>query len=126
MSVKISTGLPNCREGRQNSVGSVTLDGMLRVTRLAEDLGYYSLWPNEFVPTRPDVADRYPDPPTLFDTIVTMSNAAAVTSRIRFTPSTIVLPLHEPLLLSRQLATLDVFSGGRVTLGMGLGGSADE
>ena len=37
-------------------------------------------------------------------------------------PSTIVLPLHEPLLLGRQLATLDVFSGGRITLGIGLGG----
>ena len=51
-----------------------------------------------------------------------MSFVAAVTSRIRLIPSTIVLPLHEPLLLSRQLATLDVFSGGRVTLGIGLGG----
>jgi probable F420-dependent oxidoreductase len=126
MAVKISTGLPNCREGRQNAIGSVTLDGMLRVTRLAEELGYYSLWPNEFFTTRPDVADRYPAPPTLFDTIVTMAYAAAATSRIRFTPSTIVLPLHEPLLLGRQLATLDVFSSGRITLGIGLGGSADE
>src|SRR6266536_1647561 len=126
MTVKISTGLPNCREGRQNAIGSVTLDGMLRVARIAEELGYYSLWPNEFFTTRPDVADRYPDPPTLFDTVVTMAYAAAVTSRIRFTPSTIVLPLHEPLLLGRQLATLDVFSGGRITLGIGLGGSADE
>src|SRR6266536_6648252 len=126
MTVKISTGLPNCREGRQNAIGSVTLDGMLRVARIAEELGYHSLWPNEFFTTRPDVADRYPDPPTLFDTVVTMAYAAAVTSRIRFTPSTIVLPLHEPLLLGRQLATLDVFSGGRITLGIGLGGSADE
>jgi alkanesulfonate monooxygenase SsuD/methylene tetrahydromethanopterin reductase-like flavin-dependent oxidoreductase (luciferase family) len=40
--------------------------------------------------------------------------------------STDFQPLHEPLLLSRQIATLDVFSGGRVTLGIGLGGSAEE
>jgi len=100
---------------------------MLRVTRLAEELGYYSLWPNEFFTTRPDVADRYPNPPTLFDTVVTMAYAAAVTSRIRFTPGPrSCCPLHEPLLLGRQLATLDVFSGGRITLGIGLGGSADE
>ena len=126
MTVKISTGLPNCREGRQNAIGSVDLDGMLRVARLAEQLGYDSLWPNEFFTTRPDVAERYPDPPTLYDTIVTMTYVAAVTRRIRFTPSTIVLPLHEPLLLSRQLASLDVLSGGRVSLGIGLGGGADE
>ena len=99
---------------------------MERSTRLAEELGYHALWPNEFLVTDPPVSARYATPPNLFDTIVTMSFVAAVTSRIRIIPSTIVLPLHEPLLLSRQLATLDVFSGGRVTLGIGLGGSAEE
>jgi probable F420-dependent oxidoreductase len=72
------------------------------------------------------VAKRYADPPNLYDAIVTMAYVASVTERIRLIPSTIVLPLHEPLLLSRQLATLDVFTGGRITLGIGLGGSAEE
>src|SRR5438132_184065 len=44
MAVKISTGLPNCREGRQNPIGSVTLEGMLRVARLADELGYGEGW----------------------------------------------------------------------------------
>src|SRR3954447_556453 len=126
MTVHISTGLPNCREGRQNRIGSVSREGMQGTARLAEELGFHALWPNEFIETDPPVAKRYVDPPNLYDTIVTMCFVAAVTERIRFTPSTIVLPLHEPLLLSRQLATLDVFSGGRITLGIGLGGSADE
>jgi probable F420-dependent oxidoreductase len=126
MAVRISTGLPNCREGRQNLMGSVSREGMERSARLAESLGYHALWPNEFIATDPPVAARYATPPNLYDTIVTISFVAAVTSRIRIIPSTIVLPLHEPLLLSRQLATLDVFSGGRITLGIGLGGSAEE
>lgn len=126
MTVRLSTGLPNCREGRQNRIGSVSRDGMQRTARLAEELGFYALWPNEFIATDPAVARRYSEPPNIYDTIVTMAFAAAVTERIRLTPSTIVLPLHEPLLLSRQLATLDVVSGGRITLGIGLGGSADE
>jgi probable F420-dependent oxidoreductase len=122
MPVKISTGLPNCREGRQNPVGSVDLTGMLRVARVADELGYHALWPNEFQTTFPTVAAKYAAPPSYYDTIVTMAYAAQATARIRIAPSTIVLPLHEPILLSRQLATLDVFSGGRVTLGIGLGG----
>jgi probable F420-dependent oxidoreductase len=122
MPVKISTGLPNCREGRQNPVGSVDLEGMLRVARVADELGYHALWPNEFQTTFPTVSARYAAPPSYFDTIVTMAYVAQATTRIRIAPSTIVLPLHEPILLSRQLATLDVFSGGRVTLGIGLGG----
>ena len=126
MAIKISTGLPNCREGRQNLIGSVDAESIVRVSKLADELGYYALWPNEFFVTFPQIAARYADPPNLFDTIVTMSYAAAATKRIRITPSTIVLPLHEPLLLSRQIATLDVFSGGRIGLGIGLGGSTEE
>src|SRR4051812_44036698 len=126
MTVQISTGLPNCREGRQNRIGSVSCESMQRTARLAEELGFHALWPNEFIETDPPVAKRYVDPPNLYDTIVTMCFVASVTERIRLIPSTIVLPLHEPLLLSRQLATLDVFSGGRITLGIGLGGSAEE
>jgi probable F420-dependent oxidoreductase len=126
MPVRVSIGLPNAREGRQNPVQTVKLEDILRFARLAEELGYYSLWPNEFIVAHESVTSRYEDPPNLFDTIVTMSYVAAATERIRITPSTIVLPYHEPLQLSRQLATLDVFSGGRITLGIGLGGSADE
>jgi len=96
------------------------------MARLAEDLGYYSLWPNEFVATDASVAARYAEPPTLFDPLITMCYAAAATQRIRLTPSTIVLPHHDPILLARELATLDVFSSGRVSLGIGLGGSAEE
>lgn len=124
--LKFSTGLPNCREGRQNPIGTVTVDTIRRIAQVAEECGYYSLWPNEFIVTEPRVAARYQDAPTLFDPIVTMSYAAALTQRIRFTPSTIVLPYHDPLLLSREIATLDVFTGGRVTLGIGLGGEAEE
>jgi len=123
MALKFSTGLPNGREGRQHPIGSVRPEWIVRIARLADDLGYYALWPNEFFSTEPRVKARFADPPTLFDPIVTLSHVAAVTRRIRLTPSTIVLPLHDPLLLSRQIATLDVFSGGRVILGIGLGGS---
>ncbi|MGH2544405.1 MAG: hypothetical protein ACRDIB_16555, partial [Ardenticatenaceae bacterium] len=77
--VKISTGLPNCREGRQNPIGAVTVNTIRRVAQVAEECGYYSLWPNEFVVTEPRVAARYQTAPTLFDPIVTMSYAAALT-----------------------------------------------
>jgi probable F420-dependent oxidoreductase len=124
--MKFSTGLPNCREGRQNSIGSVDAFAIKRQAEVAEECGYYSLWPNEFFTTFPQVESTYKDPPNLYDTIVSMTWAAAATRRIRLTPSTIVLPLHEPLLLSRQIATLDQFSEGRITLGIGLGGDKQE
>jgi probable F420-dependent oxidoreductase len=124
--MKFSTGLPNCREGRQNLIGSVDARAIKRQAEIAEECGYYSLWPNEFFTTFPQVQRMYADPPNMYDTIVSMTWVAAATRRIRITPSTIVLPLHEPILLSRQIATLDQFSEGRITLGIGLGGGKEE
>lgn len=124
--MRFSTGLPNCREGRQNVIGSVDRNAIVRQAVVAEECGYHALWPNEFFTTRPDVARKYPQPPNNFDTLISMAYVAAATSRIRIMPSTLVLPLHEPIQLARQVATLDVFSEGRISVGIGLGGDRDE
>ncbi len=124
--MRFSTSLPNCREGRRNPIGSIGRDHVVRVAQLADELGYYSLWPNEFFTTPATIAQRYEDPPNLYDAVVTMSYALAATRRIRVTPSILILPMYEPIMLARQIATLDAYSGGRVTLGIGLGGSREE
>jgi len=125
-SVPVSTGLPNCREGRLNPIGAVDRAWLLDVAQAAEDLGYHSLWLNEFLTTDPSVLANFDEPPSYYDPLTTIAYLAARTNQIRFLTSTIILPLHEPLLLSRQVATLDVLSGGRITLGTGLGGPAQE
>jgi probable F420-dependent oxidoreductase len=99
---------------------------MRAVAPAAEELGYESLWLNEFLATEPSVLARFDDPPDYYDPIVVVAALAELTKRIRFFTSTIVLPLHEPALLAKQVATIDVFSGGRLTLGIGLGGPAEE
>jgi alkanesulfonate monooxygenase SsuD/methylene tetrahydromethanopterin reductase-like flavin-dependent oxidoreductase (luciferase family) len=53
---------------------------------------------------------------------VTMAAAAALTERLRIFVNLSVLPAHPPALVAKQVATLDVLSGGRVTLGVGVGG----
>jgi len=122
----ISTGLPNCREGRLTPIGSVSPDWLRTAAERAEALGYDGLWLNEFLQTDPSVSARFDEPPGYYEPIVTIAALAEHTRRIRFLTSTLVLPLHEPALLAKQVATLDHFSGGRMTLGIGLGGSADE
>ena len=55
-----------------------------------------------------------------------LAYVAAVTKNIELVPSVIVMPARQTVLLAKQLATLDRMSGGRVRLGVGVGGSAPE
>jgi alkanesulfonate monooxygenase SsuD/methylene tetrahydromethanopterin reductase-like flavin-dependent oxidoreductase (luciferase family) len=57
---------------------------------------------------------------------VLISAAAALTERVRIVPSLYVLPMHDPVWAAKEIATLDVLSGGRVTAVVGIGGRPDD
>jgi len=58
--------------------------------------------------------------------LVTLAALAGATRRIRLQTEVLLAPLREPTLLAKQVATLDRISGGRFTLGLGIGGRADD
>ena len=65
----------------------------------------------------------FPNP----EVMVTLSVAAAATERVKIAFTVVVLPLHHsPVLLAKQVATLDVLSGGRVVLGVGVGARVED
>jgi probable F420-dependent oxidoreductase len=72
------------------------------------------------------VRRAWPDPPDYFEPLMTLANIAARTSTLRLTTGIMVLPLRDPVLLAKQVATLDQLSQGRVTLGVAVGGYRDE
>ena len=61
-----------------------------------------------------------------FDALMTLAVAAGETKRIRLTTSVLVAPLHNTSILAKQIASLDVLSNGRLTLGLGIGIREDD
>jgi alkanesulfonate monooxygenase SsuD/methylene tetrahydromethanopterin reductase-like flavin-dependent oxidoreductase (luciferase family) len=58
--------------------------------------------------------------------VTTLAFAAAATERVRILPTVAVLPTHETIRFAKQMATVDVLSGGRLTVGVGVGGREDD
>jgi probable F420-dependent oxidoreductase len=106
-----------------NSHACAEPEGAARIAALAERLGYDSLWAGEHVVVpspRVDPSPMEPDEPIL-DPLVALAHLAGHTERILLGTGLIILPQRNPLVLAKQAASLDVVSGGRLILGIGVG-----
>jgi probable F420-dependent oxidoreductase len=112
-----------------------TPENQLRVARAAEDLGYHSLWVFQRLLYAVKPRNDYPPLPgqpwpkafeCVMDPIVALTWVAGATRRVRLGASVLIMPYYTPVMLAKQLATLDQVSGGRLDVGVGLGWSKDE
>jgi probable F420-dependent oxidoreductase len=98
--------------------------GVQRAARAAEELGFDDLWVSDHLVNPKEQA--YPGP-YIVDPLQTLAFAAAVTDRIGINTSVLVGPQYtSPLALANSLASLDFMSGGRLTVGIGIGWSRRE
>ncbi|HVW45203.1 MAG TPA: LLM class F420-dependent oxidoreductase [Amycolatopsis sp.] len=106
-----------------------------KVATRAEELGFESLWTGEHVLTPTVLRHDYPSstgkPPfasnsRFLDPMGTLSFLAGITSRVRLGTGVLVMPLHDPATLARAVTTVDVLSGGRLSLGIGVGWMREE
>lgn len=91
----------------------------------AEELGFDSVWVNHHVLNVGYVRERLGERP-YHDALVMLTWLAAQTSRVRLGTSVLVLPYLHPMVLAKELATLDHLSGGRLTVGVGVGSLPEE
>jgi probable F420-dependent oxidoreductase len=110
---------------------------IVHYAQVADRVGYDSIWIPEHVAIPQDYGSRYPyraegklpgddeDMPWP-EPLLCLSYVAAVTKKIRLGTIVIILPLRHPLYIAKEMATLDVLSGGRAMLGIGSGWLKEE
>lgn len=97
-----------------------TPDTMRRTARRAEELGYASLWTFQRV-LYPADGELDPSYRAVHDPVVPLAHVAGHTDRISLGTATVCAPFTAPALLAKTLTSLDVLSGGRLTVGLGSG-----
>jgi probable F420-dependent oxidoreductase len=107
-------------------VGSGALadpEGVASVAQTAESLGFESIWVGEHPVLIDPQAPPSPLPSRseLMDPVPVLAYAAACTSRIQLGTGIVILPLRNPVILAKELATVDVLSRGRLLVGIGVG-----
>ena len=95
----------------------------MRAARAAEDAGFESLWTGEHVVLPDPQAPPSPAPPdtAMADPSVWLGLLAGCTERIGLGTGIIILPQRNPVELAKELASVDVASGGRLLFGLGAG-----
>lgn len=113
-----------------------TREGITTFAQDAERLGYDSLWVSDHVVVPRTIESRYPysrdgsfplppDMPML-EPVSTLLFVAGVTQRAKLGTTILVIPMRNPIVQAKELATLDVVSGGRLILGVGSGWMEEE
>jgi len=94
-------------------------EGIRQAAMQAEALGFADVWTSEHIIT--PAGAMYPPSPNFYDPVLSLTWAAAFTTRVGLGTSVLVLPMRHPLPLAKELATLQNLSGGRLILGAGVG-----
>lgn len=105
------------------------LENIINLAKEADEKGFDSLWVLERLlwPLSPHPGENFPpDWQEVLEPLELLTFVAAITNRIKLGTSVIDMFFHNPIILAKRFATLDLLSGGRAIAGLGIGWSKDE
>ena len=101
----------------------ITPQALLDISDVCEEVGFDSVWATDHIVMPTTLKEPYGQ---LLEPLTTLGYIASRTEKLKVGTSCIVLPQRNPVLLAKQAAALDVFSKGRVILGLGAGWAEEE
>ena len=124
--MRFGLGIPTGTEGLMYPIPYANAHDNVRLAQAAERIGFDSVWGNDHMTVQRYVEDEAPKPPNYYEVLTVLTYIAAQTTRIRLGTALLVPPFRNPVVVAKQVATLDQLSGGRVLLGAGLGAYREE
>lgn len=116
MIMKFGVCLPNYGETSSN-------DAITKLALRSEELGFESLWATDHILMQKNSQTPYE---RIYESITTLSYISAITSKIRLGISSLIIAMRNPLVVAKQLVTLDNLSNGRVMVAFGTGWNETE
>ena len=124
--LRFDVEIPTCREGVFVPAPFGGAEDIAETVIRAEEWGFDAVWATDFLNPTPSFGMPEEEPPRWYEPLVTLAALAGRTERIKLGTGVVMLPFRNPVILAKQAATLDHFSGGRLLLGLGLGAFRDE
>ena len=125
--MRFSLGLPTGMEGMMYPVPFAKPEQLIEIAKYAEELGYHSVWGNDHMSTQAYVREEFSVPPNFWEVLITLATIASETTTLKVATGVLVPAMRRDIVvLAKQIATLDQFSGGRVMIGMGVGAYREE
>jgi probable F420-dependent oxidoreductase len=114
-------------EGMMYPVPFAQPKDLITIGVTAERLGYHSVWGNDHLSTQQYVREKFSHPPNFFELLITFACLVAHTDKLKFGTGMLITPLRRDIVVTaKQIATLDMFSRGRLILGVGVGAYREE
>jgi probable F420-dependent oxidoreductase len=124
--MRFGLGVPTGTEGMMYPIPYADIDQAVRLAVEAERLGFDSVWGNDHVSTQAYVRTEFPDPPRFYDPYLYLAFVAGQTTTLQLGTAVTVMSFRGPVVVAKQAATLDLLSGGRFHLGLGIGAYREE
>lgn len=124
--MRFGFGVPTGTEGMMYPVPYADIDQAVHLAIEAERLGFDSVWGNDHVSTQAYVRAEFADPPRFYDPYLYLAYVAGHTTTLGLGTAVTVMSFRNPVVVAKQAATLDLLSGGRFQLGLGIGAYREE
>ena len=98
---------------------AASADAISEVAGLADSLGFEDVWVSDHLIIPADA--KYPPSAYIYEPLAVMAWVAAKTSKVKIGTTVLVLPMRNPIVVAKSLASIDLLSGGRVILGTAAG-----